>query len=120
VLDVAGRAFGSECLIGVMDGCIVAGEAGLVGNVRGEFSSFPNVAERALLREDGVSAGELATRIHFLSALRALRNKPSQCNHGNRHGQPETPAPKRVRARKVLQVNALGELLRCPRSSQHR
>jgi len=108
VLDVADRAFGSECLIGVMDGRIVAGEARLVGNVRGESAGLDNVAEGALLREYGVSMGELPARIHFLAALPALRDKPGQCNHGNRDGQPETPAPEGVWSREVLQVNALG------------
>jgi hypothetical protein len=78
------------------------------------------VAEGALLREYGVSMGELPARIYFLAALRALRDKPGQCNHWNRDGQPETPAPEGVRSREVLQVNALGELLRCSRPSQHR
>jgi len=120
VLDVAGRAFGSERLIGVMDGRIVAREAGLVGNVRGESAGLDNVAEGALLREYGVSMGELPARIHFLAALRPLRDKPGQCNHWNPDGKPETPAPERVRTREVLKVNALGELFGCPRTSQHR
>ena len=108
VLDVAGRAFGSERLIGVMDGRIVAREAGFVGHLRGEGSSLSDVTKRALSREYCMSIGELAARIYFLAALRALRDKPGQCNHGNRDGEPETPAPERMRTREILQVNALG------------
>jgi hypothetical protein len=119
VLDVAGCTCGSESLIGMVHGRIVAGETGLVSNLRGEGPSLCDVAERALLRKHGMSMGEWPARIHFLAALRALRDKPAEGDCRNRHGQPETPAPERVRVREILQVNALGEFLGCPRPSQH-
>jgi hypothetical protein len=77
VFDVARRACGSERLIGVMHGCIVALETGRVGHLCGEGASLSYVAERALFGENGVSMGELSARIHFLAALSALRDKPS-------------------------------------------
>jgi len=85
VLDVTGHAFGSKCLVGVVQGCIVAREAGLVGHLRGEGASLGNVAERALLRKYSVSMGELPARVHFLSALSALRDEPRRCYQGDRH-----------------------------------
>ena len=86
MLNMAGRAFRSECLIGVVQGCIVAREAGLVSHVRGESSNLSNVTKRALLREYGMRMGKLATRVHFLPALGVLRNKPAASDDGNCHG----------------------------------
>ena len=51
VFDVAGRACRSECLIGVMQRRIVAGEASIVGHMSGELASLRNMAQPALLRE---------------------------------------------------------------------
>ena len=76
VFDVAGCTFGSECLIGVVRWRVMADEASSVSHARGEGSSLSYMTERALLREDGMRTRELAARIHFLAALRALREKP--------------------------------------------
>jgi hypothetical protein len=110
---MARGALGRECLIGVVQGSIVAREARLVSHSRCERASFGNVAERALLRKHGVSTRKLPAGIHFLPAMSALYDKPSRGEQGDRQGQPETPTPKGVRVREVLQVNALGELLGC-------
>jgi hypothetical protein len=117
VFDVTGRARGSERLIGVMKRRVVACQASRVGYVRGERAGLRNVAESALLREYGVRVRERSAGIDFLAALRALCQEPSERNRGNCHRQPETPAPKRVRVREVLQINALGEFLGCSCSS---
>ena len=119
VLDVAGCAFWSEGLIGMMQRCVMTSEASFVSDVGGECSRLGYVTESALLREYGMRVREWSGRVHFLAALRALRDEPRQCNCGNRDRQPETPSPKRVRAREVLQINALGEFLGCSRASQH-
>jgi hypothetical protein len=113
VLNMARGTLGRECLISVVQGSIVAREASLVSHLRCERASFGNVAERALLREHGVSTRKLPTGIHFLPAMNALCDKPSRGEQRDRQGQPETPTPKGVRVREVLQVNALGELLGC-------
>src|SRR5712671_261946 len=49
VFQVAGGTFRSEGLIGVVQGRVVAGEASLVGYLRGEGPSLCYVAQRALL-----------------------------------------------------------------------
>ena len=72
VLDVTRRTFGSECLIHMMHGGVMAGEAGFVGDMRAERSGLGDVTKCALLREYGVRVGERSRGIHFLAALRAL------------------------------------------------
>src|SRR5258708_10601749 len=88
VLNMARGALGCECLIGVVQGSIVAREAGLVSHWRWERASFGNVAERALLREHSVSTRKLPAGIHFLPAMSALRDKPSRVDQSDTQRQP--------------------------------
>jgi hypothetical protein len=85
VFNVAGRAFGSECLIRVVERSIVTGEARSVGHLRGKRAGLRNMAERALLRKYRVSMREFSARIDFLAALIALCYEPSQRDHWDCH-----------------------------------
>ena len=85
VFDVACRACGSEGLIGMVQRRVVARETSFVGHMRSELASLRNVAKPALLREYGMCPRKLAARIDLLTALSALRDKPSKCEQRDRH-----------------------------------
>ena len=55
VLDVAGGACGSECLISVVQRRVVAREASFVGHMRRKFASLHDMAKPALLGEHRMS-----------------------------------------------------------------
>src|SRR5215472_10010677 len=78
VLQMARRACGREGLICLMDGRIVAAEAGVVGHGLGKDADARHVAEVALLREDRVRSGKRAAGIYLLISLDALSEEPSQ------------------------------------------
>jgi hypothetical protein len=110
---MARTASGFKRLVGMVNGRIVASQASLIADLRGEVAGASNVTQTALLRKHRMRRGQRSAGIDFLSALRPLRNEPPQGNHRNRDREPESPASKDVRTREILQVNALGEFLGC-------
>jgi hypothetical protein len=119
VLRVAGAASGGKGLVRVVCRRVVASQASLVAGVFKEPSRRLRMAQVALLCKHSVCLRQRATRIRLLTTFNSLSSKPKQRETRHDDGQPEAPAPQRMRARKVLQINSLGELFSSPRASQH-
>src|SRR5678815_5720425 len=103
-----------------MRGCVMAGETRFVLNGQ-EISAacLLQVTQAALFRECCVRRRERAAGIHFLAALRALCEEPSECDEWHGDGKPEAPRAQPMRTREVIHINALGQCLRCAITSQH-
>ena len=119
MLFVARRAFWRKRLVGVVNGAIVAREAGSVAGLRAEKPGHLKMAGVAFRGEDGVGGRHLSAAVHSLVAGDPMPDEPqhSQKRHGQR--EPETPAPKRMRALEIIHVNALGSFFCCPFSVRH-
>ena len=120
VFEMTRTAARSErCLHGMMRGRVVAGEAGLIGDLVAENSGLRDMADFAALAEAGVRHGKRTGAVDFLSGG-ALGEEPSEGHDGNCNGKPKPPAAKRMRARKVLQVDSLGQRFGCAYASHIR
>jgi len=120
MFQVAGRARGRESLARMMDWGIVTRQACLVADLFEKRSRLRHVTETALLRKDCMRGGEGAAGICFLSALGSLGQKPTECEYGHCHREPETPASKRMRAREILKIDTPCKLFGSTCPSQHR
>src|ERR1700751_346943 len=78
MLQMARGARWRECLIFLMDRCVVAGETGVVGHRLGKSVDARYVAEVALLREDRVRSRKRSAGVRLLIALDTLGQEPSQ------------------------------------------
>jgi hypothetical protein len=76
VLDVTGTARRRQRLIGLMEWRVMAREARLVGDVLKIAARPAQMAQGALLGEDGMRSGEWAAAEGFLSALGVQREQP--------------------------------------------
>ena len=83
MLNVTAGTFRCERLGSLVQWRIVTCETSLIGYLCLKSAVDGYVAKRALFRKYRVSTREWTARVHFLSALRALRQKPAQRNRGN-------------------------------------
>lgn len=112
VLNVAGRTVGTKNLIGVMNWPVMAGQAGLIAGRGAKSVGGLHMADVAAGIQDGVRRGQASAAIN--SGV-PRESPPGDYGHGKKWkpgGKPETPAAKRMRPQKIVQVNPLGQLFR--------
>src|SRR5579859_170759 len=120
MFDVAGGAvwdIGAD-LVFVVHGSVVAGETGVVGDLRGEFARFLHVALGALLFEDGVRAAHAAARVDVRVMNKGLPRKPTDREQWSEDDECKPGALERGGALEIIQVNALRHRFGCACSGQ--
>lgn len=83
MLDVAGRAGRRENLIRMVNGPIVASEAGAIVRFCAEKSSAHHMACAAILRENGVRGREWSGAVEFAVVSDSISCKPQQRRNGH-------------------------------------
>lgn len=119
MLDVAGRAGGSENLILVMNGSIMASEARAVVCLRAEKSGTGYVAGLATLCKGGMRGGHWSSAVELVVVREAIADKPEQRRDGQESGKQKTRLAKAMRVLEIIQINALRESFGCPLRSRH-
>src|SRR5208282_1342212 len=119
MLDVAGRAGGSENLILVMNGSIMASEARAVVCLRAEKSGTGDVARLATLCQDGMRGGHWSRAVELVVVREAIADKPEQRRDRQENRKQKTRLAKAVRMFEIIQINALREPFGGPLRSRH-
>jgi hypothetical protein len=118
MIGVAGSARGREYLPGLMDGTIMAHKAFLVGDLFVEKTKAGYVAGGAALGKNGVRGGQGPGGVNAAVAAKRMPRDPQQSERHSRNRKHKSPAVQRARPLKIIEVNALRELLGCACSRQ--
>jgi hypothetical protein len=119
MLDVAGRAGGSEKLICVMNGSVVATEACAVVCLRTEKSRTGDVAGLASLGENDMRGGHRSRAVELVVVQDAIADKPKKHRERQKYREQKKRFVEAVRTLEIIQVNALREPFGCPLRSRH-
>jgi hypothetical protein len=119
MLDVAGRAGGSENLILVMNGSIMASEARAVVCLRAKKSGTGDVARLATLCQGGMRGGHWSSAVELVVVREAIAYKPEQRRDRQESRKQKTRFAKAMRMLEIIQINALREPFGCPLRSRH-
>jgi hypothetical protein len=119
MLDVAGRAGGSENLILVMNGSIMTSEARVVICLRAEKSGTGDVARLATVCQDGMRGGHWPSAVELVVVREAIADKPEQRRDRQESRKQKTRLAKAMRMLEIIQINALREPFGCPLRSRH-
>ena len=113
VLAMTSGAFECLPLIGMMDWAVVAGQASVVGGLRGKRAGLLDVARSAFFFEDRVCLGHPAAGIDAMVAGKTARCDPNECKQRQQQAEPEFRALQRRRPLEIIEVDALREFLCC-------
>jgi hypothetical protein len=119
MLDVAGRAGGSENLVFVMNGSIMASEARAVACLRPEKRGTGDVARLATLCQDGMRGGHWSGAVELVVVRDAITDKPEQRRDRQESRKQKTRLAKAMGMLEIIQINALREPFGCPLRSRH-
>ncbi len=118
MLHMAIGARWRERLVGVMDGAIVASQAGLIGGALLE-AGLRNMAGTALLSQQGVRASQRTGVVRFRASRQGVPSQPREARDDEHARKNAPPARNAVQGLEVIQIDALRQLLGGADASGH-